>query len=108
MADKVIGIDLGTTNCAVAYLDSDQGSDRVEIFRILQFVAPGEIEPRETLPSFHYTPVEGEFGAWRLPWQTDDPEYLVGVFASLGDAKDAARKESNKGRTAYVDTKMIR
>src|SRR5687768_9839395 len=76
-----VGIDLGTTNSAVAYVDTHVNERKVEVFSVLQFVAPGEIESRETLPSFHYTPAGGEFASMRLPWQTEDPKYVVGVFA---------------------------
>ncbi len=56
---------------------------RVRTFAAAQVVAPGQIEPRETLPSFHYEAAQGEFaaGALRLPWDPGDPQYAVGVFA---------------------------
>jgi molecular chaperone DnaK (HSP70) len=44
----VIGIDLGTTNCALAY--SQQGA--VELFSIPQFVHPNEVREEPLLPSF--------------------------------------------------------
>ncbi len=44
----VIGIDLGTTNCALAY---SQG-EAVELFSVPQFVHPGEIREEPLLPSF--------------------------------------------------------
>src|SRR5947207_14254107 len=51
-----IGIDLGTTNSALAYIDEREGDDRdfppVHIFEVPQLVAPGKVEPRRTLPSF--------------------------------------------------------
>lgn len=51
-----IGIDLGTTNSALAYIDEREAEDRdfppVHIFETPQLVAPGRIEPRRTLPSF--------------------------------------------------------
>src|SRR5690348_7025220 len=51
-----IGIDLGTTNSALAYIDEREGDDRdfppVHIFETPQLVAPGKVEPRRTLPSF--------------------------------------------------------
>ncbi|HLY17508.1 MAG TPA: Hsp70 family protein [Bryobacteraceae bacterium] len=53
-----IGIDLGTTNSALAYIDEREAEDRdfppVHIFETPQLVAPGRIEPRRTLPSFLY------------------------------------------------------
>src|SRR5690349_2395457 len=51
-----IGIDLGTTNSALAYIDPREAEDRdfppVHIFETPQLVAPGKIEARRTLPSF--------------------------------------------------------
>src|ERR671936_627808 len=79
----VVGIDLGTTNSAVCYIDTDDARWQVHTLAIPQVVAPGEVEARDTLPSFHYEAAAGEFahGAWRLPWDTTEPRYTVGVFA---------------------------
>ena len=53
-----IGIDLGTTNSALAYIDEREGDDRdfppLHIFETPQFVAAGRTEARRTLPSFLY------------------------------------------------------
>ncbi|MCS7237017.1 MAG: hsp70 family protein [Thermoguttaceae bacterium] len=79
----IVGIDLGTTNSAVAYVDTTASPWRVELFEVPQLVAPGQVEPRAILPSFHYQPVQNEFppGSLRLPWQSTDPDYVVGLFA---------------------------
>ena len=84
----VVGIDLGTTNSAMCFVDTDAEDWRIECFRVAQVVAPGEIEKRESLPSFHYEalPEESAGGALRLPWRKnvhrlDEAGYLVGVFA---------------------------
>src|SRR5947199_8510477 len=51
-----IGIDLGTTNSAMAYIDEREAEDRefppIHIFETPQVVAAGRVEPRRTLPSF--------------------------------------------------------
>src|SRR5204863_9029362 len=51
-----IGIDLGTTNAAMAYIDEREAEDRdfppLHIFETPQLVAQGRVEPRRTLPSF--------------------------------------------------------
>ena len=51
-----IGIDLGTTNSALAYIDSTDEADypTIHVLDVPQYVAPGRIEPRRTLPSFLY------------------------------------------------------
>jgi len=51
-----IGIDLGTTNSALAYIDSKDEADypAIHVLDVPQYVAQGRIEPRRTLPSFLY------------------------------------------------------
>ncbi|MFN0170591.1 MAG: Hsp70 family protein [Bryobacteraceae bacterium] len=57
-----IGIDLGTTNSALAFIDPREGEDSdfppIHILDIPQAVAPARVEPRKTLPSFLY--LEGD------------------------------------------------
>lgn len=79
----VVGIDLGTTNSAVAYVDSHETAWQVHTFPIRQLVAPGEVEGRRSLPSFHYQAATGELkrDSLRLPWSSDVAEHSVGVFA---------------------------
>ncbi len=51
-----VGIDLGTTNSALAYIDPKQAEDAdfppIHVLDIPQAVAPGRIEALRTLPSF--------------------------------------------------------
>jgi molecular chaperone DnaK (HSP70) len=51
-----VGIDLGTTNSALAWIDPADAEDTsfppIHIFEIPQLVAPNRVEPRRTLPSF--------------------------------------------------------
>ena len=79
----VVGIDLGTTNSAVSYVDTMEHPWQIRTLAIPQLVAPGQIEARETLPSFHYQPAGGEVapGGLRLEWDQSDPSYAVGCFA---------------------------
>ena len=53
----IVGIDLGTTNCAVAFVDT-KGRERpaadIRMFDVPQLVAPAETAPRTMLPSFLY------------------------------------------------------
>ncbi len=67
----VVGFDLGTTNSAVCYVDTQETPWQVRTFAVPQLVAPGQVEARETLPSFHYQPARGEFSpqALQLPWE---------------------------------------
>lgn len=56
----VVGIDLGTTNCAVAYVDTQQASAPIHVFPVEQWVDFGTSEKRNLLPSFHYQPLAAE------------------------------------------------
>ncbi|MCB9549090.1 MAG: Hsp70 family protein [Myxococcales bacterium] len=73
MARYVVGIDLGTTHCAVAY--SPIGQADVRLFAVPQLVAAGEVADRPLLPSFLYLPAPGEVDpeAARLPWGEGTP-----------------------------------
>ena len=55
----IVGIDLGTTNCAVAYVDTESPA-RIQLFYIDQWTDFGIHEPRDLLPSFHYQPTSDE------------------------------------------------
>jgi hypothetical protein len=79
----VIGIDLGTTNCALAYVDTGAGPDApVTPFPIPQVVAQGDVSERPLLPSFLYLPGAGEqpTGSLKLPWDPNR-DYCVGEYA---------------------------
>ena len=74
----IVGIDLGTTNTVVAYADTrgtaaqrvDEDGDPIDtkalpappvtLFRVPQYVGPGEVEPLASLPSARYQVDEGE------------------------------------------------
>ena len=94
-----VGIDLGTTNSAVAYIDTTTKQRRVVSFPVLQVTAPGEAESLETLPSFHYEPAAAELGdqgavpfelAWGPPWG-GEPPWVVGVYARQRGARVPGR-----------------
>lgn len=82
-ARYIVGIDLGTTNSAVAYVDMQGEPPRVETYAVPQLVAPGQVEGRETLPSFHYEPPPGELADGRLglPFAPADRDWIVGHYA---------------------------
>lgn len=77
-----LGIDLGTTNSAVATTDFE--TDRTEIAGVTQILGPNQVGERPMLPSAVYIPHPDEFpqSALRLPWQTgNDGSGIVGLFA---------------------------
>jgi molecular chaperone DnaK (HSP70) len=67
----VIGIDLGTTNTAVAYVDTRPSLLRVRTFEVPQLVAPGAVDGRPQLPSFVYLAGEHDLGITEteVPWE---------------------------------------
>ncbi len=73
-----IGIDLGTSNCALA-LSNEEGIRSVEIPQSGQ---PGSILTAYTLPSCLFLPIPDEFAedSFRLPWG-DQYETITGAFA---------------------------
>ena len=80
-----IGIDLGTTHCALSYVDM-QASDGEQVVQqvldIPQLTAPASVEGRPLLPSFLYLPHESELTAadLALPWGTS-ADAVAGEFA---------------------------
>src|SRR6516225_4603450 len=81
----VIGIDLGTTNSALAYVDTgvgDTGDVTLVHLPLPQLVQPGTVEERPLLPSFLYLPGPNELpaGSLRLPW-APERDFAVGEFA---------------------------
>ena len=92
----IIGIDLGTTNSCVAFIDTKERPSRVHPFKIPQLKAPGSIEPLFTLPSFCYLVQHNEWGAdaLSLPWSPRHKtlaNYFVGSFAKAQGAKVPTR-----------------
>jgi molecular chaperone DnaK (HSP70) len=82
-----VGIDLGTSNTVVAYVEA--GSDDIRVFDVEQLVAPGETGARPLLPSVRYHPAAGELnpGDLQLPWTRadnhaqDTPPPVIGQLA---------------------------
>ncbi len=95
----VIGIDLGTTNCALAYAP-EGGAPReqppVALFDIPQLVNPGEVRDEPLLPSFLYLPGSSDFpaGSITLPWD-ESPGYVAGALAQKRGAEVASRLVSS-------------
>ncbi len=91
----IVGIDLGTTNCAAAYVDTkgrDLPAADIRMFDVPQLVAAGESAPRSMLPSFLYLAGGPELppGAARLPW-SDGGDRIVGELARIQGARVPSR-----------------
>jgi molecular chaperone DnaK (HSP70) len=99
MPQYVVGIDLGTTNSALAYAPCnavDDGLPNVELFQVSQSVNPGEVAPLDLLPSSLYIPGANEFveGSLALPWD-DHPSYIAGQLARARGVENASRLVSS-------------
>jgi molecular chaperone DnaK (HSP70) len=96
MSRYVVGIDLGTTNSALAYADTKDvapdTSPEIHSLAIPQVVAAGEVADRPVLPSFLYLPGSKEFpaGSLDLPW-AKGANRVVGTFAREHGAKVPGR-----------------
>ncbi|WNG56021.1 hsp70 family protein [Archangium gephyra] len=89
----IVGIDLGTTHCAVASVDPSKGPTApVEDFPVPQLVRQGEVSPRPLLPSCVYVPAGHELaaGSLRLPWG-DSGSQVVGELARWQGARVPGR-----------------
>ena len=98
----LVGIDLGTTNSAVAFVDTRR-SGRVQLFRVPQLTAPGVVEPHPVLPSFLFFPEAHELdsGALSTPW-APRPDAIVGVLArERGGVAPARQVASAKSWLAH-------
>src|SRR6187401_724268 len=76
-----VGIDLGTTNSALAHLTLKGTRPAIEILPVPQLVGAGRVENRPLLPSFlYYAGPELPEGSTRLPW-AQARDFAVGEFA---------------------------
>jgi len=95
-----VGIDLGTTHCAVASVEiakSDRDTLALSGLGIPQVVAPGEVETRPLLPSFLYLPHPSELppAALTLPWPGHPTDLVVGEAARALGTKVGLRLVSS-------------
>ena len=93
-----IGIDLGTTNCALAWteLKADGEPGAVQMASIPQLVHANEVSAETLLPSFLYIPGEKDFaaGSTALPWDAS-PKYVTGKLAQRRGAEISSRLVSS-------------
>ncbi len=81
-AKYLVGIDLGTSNCAMAYVELARGADAPVIdFQIPQQVRPGETAPLELLPSCIYLPASHELSPDVAASTSAESQGIVGEFA---------------------------
>ena len=85
-ARYLVGLDLGTTNSALAYIDTQEQPRRVRDLAIPQLVGPADVAARPTLASVHHHVGEHELprDSTRLPWTPKgqpSPDFVVGELA---------------------------
>jgi molecular chaperone DnaK (HSP70) len=93
----VIGIDLGTTNSALAFASLASVEDPhqlpvASLFPIPQVTNPGEVREEPLLPSFLYLPGAVDFpaGSLALPWEAGQ-SYVVGRLAQKRGVENPGR-----------------
>jgi molecular chaperone DnaK (HSP70) len=95
----LIGIDLGTTNSVVAYIDTQKVADAgspIYVFPVPQLVGRGEVRTLPALPSFLYFPTEDELSAGEVSATWDeDPPMVTGVLAREQGALVPSRQVSS-------------
>ncbi|HEY4930061.1 MAG TPA: Hsp70 family protein, partial [Terriglobales bacterium] len=93
-AKYIVGIDLGTTNSALARCNASAAEEenRIEVRSIPQLVNPNEVAERTLLPSFLYIPGEFDFpkGSLALPWEAE-PKFVIGELARKRGAESPNR-----------------
>ncbi len=91
-AKFTVGIDLGTSNCALAFAPLSGSAAKVSDFPVQQLVREGQVAAQPLLPSVLYYPTEaeGRSTSLQLPWATADG-WTVGQFARWRGAKVPGR-----------------
>ncbi|KUZ27289.1 Hsp70 family protein [Burkholderia territorii] len=91
MKRYTVGIDLGTSNTVVAYVEA--GSDAIRVFDVEQLVGPGAVAAQPLLPSVRYHPAAGELAAeaLRLPWQAAGARDAAARSGGGGEGGSAGR-----------------
>jgi hypothetical protein len=93
-AKYIVGIDLGTTNSALARCDAEHPDEatRIDVVPVPQLVNSNEVADRNLLPSFLYIPGEFDFpsGSLGLPWD-ENPQYIMGELARKRGAESPNR-----------------
>jgi molecular chaperone DnaK (HSP70) len=95
MTRYLVGIDLGTTNSALAYVDTVEkvlsGRPKLHTFKVPQLVAAAQLGEQPLLPSFLYLPGPHDPpGSVALPWRSDATD-AVGQFARVHGTKVPGR-----------------
>ncbi|MBS2034122.1 Hsp70 family protein [bacterium] len=90
MSNWLVGIDLGTSNTALARIMGDEG--KIETLKLTQRVSESEVREQSLLPSFLYLPGAHELpeGSLALPWDKKR-DFMVGEFARVQGSRVPGR-----------------
>ncbi|MGJ8637859.1 MAG: Hsp70 family protein [Opitutaceae bacterium] len=87
-----IGIDLGTSNCALSYIDSKDPSAGTQVFQVPQYASLDTVCEQSTLPAFFYYLNDAEASNLESSdgsrWQQDR---VVGLAARVRASSDTPR-----------------
>ena len=102
----LIGVDLGTTNSVVAYVDTEKARNadsQIHVFPIPQLAGQGEVRTLPALPSFLYFPTEDELSAGAVsPTWDEDPPMVTGLLArEMGALVPTRQVSSAKSWLSY-------
>ncbi len=86
-----IGIDLGTTNSALAYAPLNGENPEIRLLDIPQMTTATSVEPSPLLPSFLYLPTDSEREGGTLRLTGDKTSAVVGRFARTQSAEVPTR-----------------
>lgn len=95
----IVGIDLGTTHCVLAFTQApveDDGKPVIKTFQVPQVVGPGDVKAQPLLPSFLFLPGPHDVpeGSLALPWSST-MDFSVGELARKRGAEIPARLVSS-------------
>lgn len=76
-----IGIDLGTTNCAMSFVSLGVNDAPTEVFAIQQWEAIDRLDESGTLPSFLYLPTDAEAAQLHGASRPGDADWVCGRIA---------------------------
>lgn len=86
-----IGIDLGTTNCAMSFVALDVENAVSEVFSIPQWESTEQLTESNTLPSFLYLPTGAEAAQLHSAGKSGDAAWVCGRIARKRAAETPGR-----------------
>ncbi|MEM1226190.1 MAG: Hsp70 family protein [Planctomycetota bacterium] len=98
-----IGIDLGTTNCVLAYVDTCVATEEIQTFPVPQWVALDAVESRPSLPSFHATLTPSQQATFKQNVSPEIASWLQSSSGTNGDEDEPIALVGQWARLAGLD-----